>query len=54
MVSPDAGAIKRAKTFHSHFKAHGHNEVGFAVMHKERTVANKVDEVFLIGDVTGK
>ena len=54
VVSPDAGAIKRAKTFHSHFKTHGHNDVGFAVMHKERIEANKVAEVFLIGDVKGK
>ena len=54
VVSPDAGAIKRAKSFHSHFKVHGHKDVGFAVMHKERIEANKVAEVFLIGDVTGK
>ena len=55
IVSPDAGAIKRAKTFHANFEASGFkDQIGLAMMHKERKVANVVDSVTVIGDVKGK
>ena len=54
MVSPDAGGVARAKQFHGHFKFHGFNNVGLALIHKERKVANQVDSMQLIGDVSGK
>jgi len=54
VVSPDAGGMARAKSFHSHFKFHGHDQVGLAMIHKERKVANQVDNMTLIGDVEGK
>ena len=54
VVSPDAGGIKRATSFHKHFSWHGHNNVGLAMISKERKAANEVGEVVLIGDVKGK
>lgn len=54
VVSPDAGGMKRAQSFHKHFLWHGHNEVGLAMISKERKAANEVGEVILIGDVKGK
>jgi len=55
IVAPDAGAIKRAKAFQQHFEFHGYeNEIGLALMHKERKQANVVDSVTVIGDVKGK
>lgn len=54
IVSPDAGAIKRAKTFHSNFEKQGYSGIGLAMMHKERKVANIVESVTVIGDVQGK
>lgn len=55
IVAPDAGAIKRAKTFHANVEWHGYKDkVGLALMHKERKVANVVDSVTVIGDVSGK
>jgi len=45
VVSPDAGGMGRAKSFHSHFKFHGHDQVGLAMIHKERKVANQVDSM---------
>ena len=54
VVSPDAGGMKRAASFHQHFLWHGHNQVGLATMSKERKAANEVGEVILIGDVKGK
>ena len=54
IVSPDAGGMHRAKQFHEHFKFHGHNQVGLAMISKERKVANQIDSMTLIGDVRGK
>ena len=54
VVSPDAGGMKRAASFHQHFLWHGHNQVGLATISKERKAANEVGEVILIGDVKGK
>ena len=54
IVSPDAGGMKRAKAFHGHFGFHGHDQVGFAMISKERKQANQVDSMVLIGDVSGK
>lgn len=54
VVSPDAGGIKRATAFHKHFMWHGHSQVGFATISKERKAANEVGKTVLIGDVQGK
>lgn len=54
VVSPDAGGMKRAQSFHKHFLWHGHTDVGLAMISKERKAVNEVGEVILIGDVTGK
>ena len=54
VVSPDAGGMKRAQSFHKHFAYHGHDQVGLAMISKERKAANEVGEVVLIGDVKGK
>ena len=54
VVSPDAGGMHRAKQFHEHFKYHGYDTVGLAMLHKERKEANKVDSMTLIGDVHDK
>lgn len=53
-MSPDAGGMKRAQSFHKHFLWHGHTDVGLAMISKERKAANEVGEVVLIGDVSGK
>ena len=54
VVSPDAGGMKRAKSFHSNFSVHGHDKVGLAMISKERKEANQVDSMILIGNVKGK
>jgi ribose-phosphate pyrophosphokinase len=54
VVSPDAGGMKRAKAFHGHFGYHGYDQVGLAMISKERKQANQVDSMTLIGDVKGK
>lgn len=55
IVAPDAGAIKRAKKFHENFESLGfQGQIGLAMMHKERKVANQVEEVIVIGDVQDK
>ena len=54
VISPDAGGMKRAKAFHGHFSYHGYDQVGLAMISKERKQANQVDSMTLIGDVKGK
>lgn len=54
IVSPDAGGVGRAKEFFNKFEAMGYKNVGFAMVSKERKVANEVGSVVLIGDVKGK
>ena len=55
IVAPDAGAIKRAKKFHENFESRGYEgQIGIAMMHKERKVANQVEESIVIGDVQDK
>jgi len=54
VVSPDAGGMGRAKSFHGHFGFHGHTNVGLAMISKERKQANQVDSMILIGDVKDK
>lgn len=54
VVAPDAGAMGRAKQFYKHFAWHGFDQVGLAMISKERKEANKVDNVTLIGEVKGK
>ncbi|KAH7398894.1 ribose-phosphate pyrophosphokinase 4 [Phaeosphaeria sp. MPI-PUGE-AT-0046c] len=48
IVSPDAGGAKRATSI-----ADGLN-LGFALIHKERTRPNEVSRMVLVGDVQGK
>ncbi|KNG44959.1 ribose-phosphate pyrophosphokinase 4 [Stemphylium lycopersici] len=48
IVSPDAGGAKRATSI-----ADGLN-LGFALIHKERTRPNEVSRMVLVGDVRGK
>ncbi len=54
VVSPDAGGMHRAKQFQGHFGFHGHDQIGLAMISKERKVANQIDSMQLIGDVKGK
>jgi len=48
VVSPDAGGAKRVTSIADKLN------VGFALIHKERKVANEVDRMVLVGDVRGK
>ena len=45
--------LKEQLTFMSILPTHGYEEVGFAIIHKERKEANKVDSMTLIGNVKG-
>lgn len=47
IVSPDAGGMHRAKQFHHHFGyfGFGEDQVGLAMIHKERKEANKIDSM---------
>lgn len=46
-MSPDAGGMHRAKTFHGHFEyfGYGADQIGLAMIHKERKEANKIDSM---------
>jgi ribose-phosphate pyrophosphokinase len=48
IVSPDAGGVKRAKAVA--------DKVGtdIAIIHKERRIANQVEKMILVGEVTDK
>ncbi|OQU97685.1 hypothetical protein CLAIMM_03579 [Cladophialophora immunda] len=48
IVSPDAGGAKRATYIADKLK------VDFALIHKERQIANEVSRMILVGNVTGK
>ncbi|KAI9140686.1 ribose-phosphate pyrophosphokinase [Paraphysoderma sedebokerense] len=48
IVSPDAGGAKRATAIADRL------EVDFAIIHKERKIANEVARMVLVGDVSGK
>jgi ribose-phosphate pyrophosphokinase len=48
IVSPDAGGVKRAKAVADRL----HSDL--AIIHKERKKANEVDNMTLVGDVSGK
>ncbi|KAE9551264.1 hypothetical protein FO519_005521 [Halicephalobus sp. NKZ332] len=48
IVSPDAGGAKRVTSIADRLN------VEFALIHKERKVANEVDKMTLVGDVNGK
>lgn len=48
IVSPDAGGVKRAKQVADRLG------VDLAIIHKERKRANEVDNMVLVGDVSGK
>jgi ribose-phosphate pyrophosphokinase len=54
IISPDAGGLGRAKSFHKHFAYFGETGVGLAMLNKERKEANKIEKMELVGDVTGK
>ena len=48
IASPDMGGAKRANTYAKHLNA------DIVICHKERKVANQVDNMMLIGEVEGK
>jgi ribose-phosphate pyrophosphokinase len=48
MAAPDAGGAKRSNSYSKKL------DVGLAICHKQRKVANEVAEMTLIGDVEGK
>ena len=48
MAAPDTGGTKRANAYAKHFN------VDMAICYKHRKVANQVESMTLIGDVTGK
>lgn len=48
MAAPDAGGAKRANSYSKKLN------VGLAICHKQRKVANEVAEMTVIGDVSGK
>ena len=48
MAAPDAGGAKRANSYSKKL------DVGLAMCHKQRRVANEVAEMTVIGDVSGK
>ncbi|XP_031551300.1 ribose-phosphate pyrophosphokinase 1-like isoform X2 [Actinia tenebrosa] len=48
IVSPDAGGAKRVTSIADHLNC------GFALIHKERKIANEVAGMVLVGDVTGR
>jgi ribose-phosphate pyrophosphokinase len=48
VVSPDAGGVERARAFAKHLKAN------LAIIDKRRAGANKVAEMHIIGEVTGR
>lgn len=48
IASPDMGGAKRANNYAKHLNA------GIVICHKERKVANQVDNMMLIGDVEDK
>ena len=55
IVSPDAGAVKRATSFQKNFEFHGfEGKISVAMMHKERKEANKVESMTIIGTVKDK
>tara|TARA_B110000046_G_C13017435_1_gene409497 strand:+ start:2437 stop:3363 length:927 start_codon:yes stop_codon:yes gene_type:complete len=48
MAAPDAGGAKRANSYSKKLN------IGLAICHKQRKVANEVAEMTVIGDVSGK
>ncbi|MEO9257343.1 MAG: ribose-phosphate diphosphokinase, partial [Crocinitomicaceae bacterium] len=48
MAAPDAGGAKRANSYAKKL------DVGLAICHKQRKIANEVAEMTVIGDVEGK
>lgn len=54
LCSPDAGASKRVKSFRDRVKDVFEYNIPMVMIDKTRKEANKVDEMVLIGDVTGK
>lgn len=48
MAAPDAGGAKRANSYSKKL------DIGLAMCHKQRKVANEVAEMTVIGDVSGK
>lgn len=54
LCSPDAGATKRVKGFRDRVKSQYDYNLPMVMIDKTRKEANKVDEMVLIGDVSGK
>lgn len=54
LCGPDAGASKRVKGFRDRVKSEYGFNIPMVMIDKTRVEANKIDEMVLIGDVTGK
>jgi len=53
VVSPDAGGVARAKEFRDVMALKGGQEVGFAMIVKQRAGAGKISSMDLVGEVVG-
>jgi len=54
LAGPDAGSGKRVKRMRDRLAKHHNISLNYIMLDKTRSVANEVDEIFIIGDVTGK
>ncbi|CEL97133.1 unnamed protein product [Vitrella brassicaformis CCMP3155] len=53
IVSPDAGGVYRARKFQEGLISRGMDDVGIAMLIKQRAGANKIDRMDLVGSVRG-
>ena len=53
IISPDAGGVYRARKFQEGLLIKGVEEVGLAMLIKQRSGANKIDRMDLVGSVNG-
>lgn len=54
LCGPDAGSGKRVQRMKNQLRDFHDIDLSYVMLEKTRSVANKVDEIFLIGDVKGK
>ena len=54
IVSPDAGGVYRAKQFADGLIARGAENVGLAMIIKQRAAASQISKMDLVGSVEGK
>lgn len=53
VISPDAGGVYRARKFQEGLLTRGVEDVGLAMLIKQRSEANKIDRMDLVGSVAG-